>query len=478
MKRYYILTAALVVALGCGGNEDADGEPDNFFTPKPECEGEPITALTGQHQMIISALQIGGAEDGFDLDGDGVIDNKMSAISGLARQSLEDSFANYEVVLPLEFFDLDTVQADECVKFAVYAGRYILDRDEDGENTVNDGGDCNDFDSNVSPKVTEVAGNAIDDDCDGLADELEETTAEGVVQTPSDDTEDRDGDGVTIADGDCDDLNALVQGPSFREICGDGYDNNCDGAADWQLLDPLNSKSQVCSPYDEELEELWLEPFSFTPEGDPIVAFDNGFISEENGKMHLDAGPSVFSVTVPLDDSGSFALELRISGARMVGDFTMTPAGWGMTNGVLGGVLGANSIDQITGLTADEIGLSEGDTLLDATYANILGTLLALRRLGGDSEYASCQTPDIDVDQDGIEAFCDTNPNDEINRVDACIDGDGTVVFDEVDAAGNVVTQCTAVRDDDGKLRFVDGISIALTLETLPALLPTNIPSY
>ncbi|MBT8493184.1 MAG: putative metal-binding motif-containing protein [Deltaproteobacteria bacterium] len=478
MKHYYILSAALVAVLATAcGSEDSGGEPENFFTPKPECEGEPVTALAGKHQMVISALQIGSASDGFDLDGDGEIDNKMSGIGELARVPLEDSFEDMQVVLPLEFFDLDTVQADECVKFAVYAGRYILDRDADGENTVDDNGDCNDFDANVSPKLVEVPGNAIDDDCDGLADELEETTADGVQQTPSDDVEDRDGDGVTIADGDCDDLNALVQGPGYREICGDGYDNNCDGAADWQLEDPLNSKTQVCSPYDEDLEELWLEPFAFTPEGEPVVAFKNGIITDENGTLHLDAGPSKFSVTVPLDGGDSLNLELRISGARMVGDFVMTPAGWGMTNGMLGGVLDANSIDQITGLEVNEIGLDVEDSLLDATYANILGTLIALRRLGGDSEYADCKAPDIDVDQDGIEAFCDTNPTDDVNRVDACIDGDGTVVFDEVDSAGNVISQCTQALDDDGNLRFVDGISITLKLETLPALLPTNIPS-
>jgi hypothetical protein len=42
---------------------------------------------------------------------------------------------------------------------------------------------------------------------------------------------DADGDGVTTCDGDCDDGDALSN-PAGNEICGDAVDNNCDGAAD------------------------------------------------------------------------------------------------------------------------------------------------------------------------------------------------------------------------------------------------------
>ncbi len=40
--------------------------------------------------------------------------------------------------------------------------------------------------------------------------------------------DDRDGDGFTVGQGDCDDLNYDVH-PGAREICGDGIDNNCNG---------------------------------------------------------------------------------------------------------------------------------------------------------------------------------------------------------------------------------------------------------
>ncbi len=475
MKRISILTAilALGMAVSCGGEDDS--QPENLFDLKPECEGEPITALQGSHQMVISALQIGSVEDGFDLDGDGEPDNKMASIASLAMVPLEDSFLDYTVVIPMEFFDMPTIDSDdECVKFAVYAGTYLLDRDGDGEAVARDNADCNDHDAAVNRHLPEIAANGIDDNCNGYADEVYETTAEGQVMVPSTDTQDLDGDGVTIADGDCDDHNDLVLGPNSREICGDGVDNNCDGRADWALVSPEGKESD-CSPYDYDLEELYLEDYSFTADGKPQVAFDNATITKVDGKMMLDAGPSRFSVTVPLDNNGSLNLELRITGAHMVGELYETPTGTAMRNARLGGILDANSIDKISGLEIDEIGLLETDTFLDATYANILGTLLALKRLGGDGEYAGCQTPDIDADGDGIEAFCDTDLQDDKKQVDACVDGDGTVVFDEVDSEGVVTKQCTAATDENGVLRFVDGISIELNFDTTPALLPTNI---
>ena len=42
---------------------------------------------------------------------------------------------------------------------------------------------------------------------------------------------DCDADGYTLADGDCDDVDATVH-PGRREACGDEIDNNCDGLFD------------------------------------------------------------------------------------------------------------------------------------------------------------------------------------------------------------------------------------------------------
>jgi hypothetical protein len=91
------------------------------------------------------------------------------------------------------------------------------------------GGDCNDTDADVFPGQVEVAGNRRDDDCDGLADE-------DVDDVPSSDTGDNDGDGWTLAQGDCDDTRTSVN-PGAQEIVGDRIDNDCDGLADENAAD-------------------------------------------------------------------------------------------------------------------------------------------------------------------------------------------------------------------------------------------------
>jgi hypothetical protein len=86
------------------------------------------------------------------------------------------------------------------------------------------GGDCNDNDSEVYPGHPEVAFNQHDDDCDGLADE-------DINNVPSNDTTDSDSDGVTIQAGDCDDRVSSIR-PGSIEIAGNLVDDDCDGLAD------------------------------------------------------------------------------------------------------------------------------------------------------------------------------------------------------------------------------------------------------
>ena len=124
--------------------------------------------------------------------------------------------------------------------------------------------------------------------------------------------------------------------------------------------------------------------------------------------------------------------------------------------------------DTIRGLTVDQIMLTPEQSLLDATFANILGSLLALPKANKTilKDYPDCRTPDIDVDGDGLEAFCDSDPNDMVKEVDTCIDGDGKVYHDEKDANGVVTKQCTEFTDSKGKPLFVDGISVELNFTT------------
>jgi hypothetical protein len=469
-----VLGVLLAGSGACGGGGDGGGD---LFPPKPECSGDSITALAGVQPQVISKLEIGGAADGFDLDHDGDPDNKLAAVSSVAKGAIDDALNGYSIVIPMEFFDLQAAAVDTCVKFAVYLGAYVKDADADGKKPLIAEGDCNDHDPLIAPGMPEVAGNGKDDDCDGLADE------DGQNAPNTTDTMDRDGDGQTVAQGDCDDTSAAIKQGAV-EICGDGLDNDCDGVADRTVRTGLQP---VCSPFDPGVAEIPLDPLSFVG-GEPAIAFRDGVISEQEGKLVLDAGPSLFSVNIPVTDG--IALDLKITGATIKADVVDEGGAIVLKNGHLGGVIDSKTADTIRGLTVDQIGLLPENSLLDATFANLLGPLLALPKASAKitAKYTGCRTPDIDVDQDGLEAYCDScvdptadhcplDPDSgapiDPKTVDICIDGDGTEVKDVVDASGVVIMQCSeAVKD--GKSRFVDGISVELNFETTAVKKLTN----
>ena len=196
-----------------------------------------------------------------------------------------------------------------------------------------------------------------------------------------------------------------------------------------------------------------LDPLSLMG-GAPVIAFKDGTVDASN---KLVAGPSIFSVNIPVTDG--ITLDLKITGATIEG--TLAADGTTM-NGRLGGVIDGKTADTIRGLDVEQIGLTPENSLLDATFANLLGPLLALPKASAAviKKYPGCRTPDIDVDGDGLEAFCDSNPNDEDKSVDVCIDGDGTEIKDEG------ATQCAAAMGPNGKPRFVDGISVEMNFST------------
>jgi hypothetical protein len=447
MKRLIGLVSITFILAACGGDSgDGDG---GLFEPNPECEGAEVDAFAGDQQSVISFLEIGALEDGFDLDGDGMPDNKLAPVATLANDALADSFTGFDLILPLEFFDFPEVGADECVKFAIYLGSYKADLDMDGEDTADERGDCNDNDAAINPNAAEIPDNFKDDNCNGLADE----TVDGMGNTiPSANTDDMDGDGLTIADGDCDDTNDAVGG--VFDICGDGLDNDCDGAADFGLD---AGGVPACTPFDDSPDFLAVDPLSLDESGAPLIAFVDGVIRDNAGSLQLTAGPSLFVVSVPIFDD--VALDLRISGATIEADVVAAGSSFELQNARLGGVIDAVTADNIKGIEVEQIGLSAEDSLLDAVFANVLGTVLGLNTFEAEDPSWDCRVPDIDVDRDGIEAFCDSTPDDGISRVD------------EVDGAGNVTTECSAAVNDDGTQRFVDGISVELNFATKPAML-------
>ena len=104
-----------------------------------------------------------------------------------------------------------------------------LDKDGDGH-TVNQG-DCNDNEATVYPGATEICDDGIDNDCDGQTDCDDSYCSD----SPSCEVcTDADGDGYYVQNGcgtaiDCDDNDANVY-PGATEICGDGIDQDCNGS--------------------------------------------------------------------------------------------------------------------------------------------------------------------------------------------------------------------------------------------------------
>ncbi|PLX79310.1 MAG: hypothetical protein C0616_11675 [Desulfuromonas sp.] len=100
-----------------------------------------------------------------------------------------------------------------------------VDVDNDGMSLAQ--GDCNDENDSIYPGATEICSDGIDQDCDG----------EDLECPPDPDDVDDDQDGVTENQGDCDDTDASIH-PGATEICGDTIDQDCNGTDLECPLDP------------------------------------------------------------------------------------------------------------------------------------------------------------------------------------------------------------------------------------------------
>ncbi|MED5372100.1 MAG: MopE-related protein [Myxococcota bacterium] len=110
--------------------------------------------------------------------------------------------------------------------------------------TVSQAGDCAPDDPWIHPGATEICDGGVDNDCDGQADDADDSLDPSTAQLHYPDL-DRDGfgdsgeDGIlaceapgdtALRSGDCDDTRAEVN-PGASEVCNDGLDNDCSGDA-------------------------------------------------------------------------------------------------------------------------------------------------------------------------------------------------------------------------------------------------------
>ncbi len=152
--------------------------------------------------------------------------------------------------------------------------------DDDWDGWTEDEGDCADDDPFVFPGAPERE-NGLDDDCDGRVDE------EPAVEPWAADPEDRDGDGWSEAQGDCDDLDRLCF-PGAPELL-DEEDNDCDGLVDNRTV-----------RFDDD-GDGFSEQAGDCRDGDPAV--HPGAIEEHNG-LDDDCNGVVDDRTAAFDDDG------------------------------------------------------------------------------------------------------------------------------------------------------------------------------
>jgi hypothetical protein len=196
-----------------GADNDCDGTTDEG-TECYDDDGDGQTENDGDCNDGNAAIYLGAPEDytnGIDDDCDGVVDSSFMDHDGdgyaVEGGDCDDADAT---VHPGAAEDANGVDDDCDGTIDEGTARY----DDDGDGQTELAGDCDDADPNTYPAAPELA-DWVDNDCDGSLDE-------GTVNA------DDDGDGYTEIGGDCDDTRVRVN-PSATEVNGDGLDNDCDG---------------------------------------------------------------------------------------------------------------------------------------------------------------------------------------------------------------------------------------------------------
>ena len=87
MKKVFLAATCLLACSSSSTDKDK-----NLFPPEPDCKGTEVMPYQGTNPQVMSSIAIGTLQDGFDLNGDGVPDNKLADVASLAASSIMDAF--------------------------------------------------------------------------------------------------------------------------------------------------------------------------------------------------------------------------------------------------------------------------------------------------------------------------------------------------------------------------------------------------
>lgn len=209
-----------------------------FGFPSPLTPGEYLLTLT--------------QSDSMDTDGDGVSDAMDNCIETPNSEQVDEDGDNVGAAC-----DCDD-SSDTGRSCDLGCQPFYLDEDGDGfgnpldsvrtcvapDGYVSNNMDCDDTDEDINPEATELFSNGIDDNCDGLIDEMlagPDADSDGIIDSLDNcptvsNTEQIDFDEDNFgAACDCNDSLATVN-PAAEEILDNDIDDNCDGQIDDSII--------------------------------------------------------------------------------------------------------------------------------------------------------------------------------------------------------------------------------------------------
>ncbi len=178
------------------------------------CSGLSGAALTTCNACFLAAAAIKGGGVAETCDG---VDNNCNGVTDEGCDNDGDGYCAATMSVTAGAITAKTTNPNACPNTVIAAGK---------------GDDCDDTSKNIHPGMTEMC-DGLDNNCNGTVDELCDKDGDHycdknliTVGTPA---------VCTLGGGDCNDTVGAVGlsvNPGKVEVCGDGLDNNCNGAVD------------------------------------------------------------------------------------------------------------------------------------------------------------------------------------------------------------------------------------------------------